>query len=365
MRAIAITPGKPGARLVERPEPKLQQADEIKLKVVQVGICGTDREEIAGGRALAPAGAHELVIGHEMIGRVVEVGAAVTRVHPSDHAVFTVRRPCGKCDNCGLGRNDMCQTGEYTERGIHGRDGYQAEFVVDREIHVTRVPEALVPAGVLLEPLSIVEKAIAESLRVQQLRNPVAAVTSQWFSGRRCLVAGLGPVGLLAALVLRLRGGEVFGLDILDAESARPAWLAAIGGRYLDGRQHPLQSKNYAGSMDMVVDASGFAALELELIRSLAPNAIFALTGIPGGDDKLSVAAAALLRQLVLENQVIVGSVNAARGHFEMAVDDLAAAEDRWPGHVATMITKRQTPEAFAAAARRAASGIKDVVAWE
>jgi len=372
MRAIAITPGTPGARLVERPEPQATQPDEVKLKVQRVGICGTDREELAGGRALAPQGSSELVIGHEMIGRVVDVGRAVTRVQPGDLAVFTVRRPCGHCANCAMERNDMCQSGDYTERGIHGRDGYQAEFVVDRERYVTPVAESLGAIGVLLEPLSIVEKAIAESLALQRLRNPEAAVTPGWFAGRRCLVAGLGPVGLLAALVLRLRGAEVCGLDILDPQSVRPAWLTALGGRYLDGSQHPLQSAALAHSMHLVLDASGFAALEFELITALAPNAVYALTGIPGGDPTLSVAGAALLRQLVLDNQLIVGSVNAARGHFQMAVDDLAAAQARWPGLLERMITRQYPPDQFVASvipsaspASPAAAGIKEVVVWD
>src|SRR6202050_3179072 len=225
MKAIAIVPGTPGSRIVDRTEPSVTAPDEIKVKIIRVGICGTDREEVSGGRADAPEGQKELVIGHEMFGQGVSVGSSVTRVKPGDYAVFTVRRGCGECACCLMNRADMCQTGRYRERGIRGLDGYQTEYVVDQEQYIVRVPAELEPVGVLMEPLSVVEKAIDETLRVQTLRCPDAATTPDWFHGRRCLVAGLGPVGLLAAMVLRLRGGEGFGLGGGCSNTARPKWL--------------------------------------------------------------------------------------------------------------------------------------------
>ena len=195
MKAIAIVPGTAGSRLVERPEPSITTQDEIKIRIIRVGICGTDREEVSGGRADAPDGQKELVIGHEMFGQVVGVGSSVARVKPGDYAVFTVRRGCGECASCMMNRADMCQTGRYRERGIRGLDGYQTEFVVDREQYIVQVPAELEPVGVLMEPLSVVEKAIDEALRVQTVRCPDAATIPDWLHGRRCLVAGLGPGG--------------------------------------------------------------------------------------------------------------------------------------------------------------------------
>jgi threonine dehydrogenase-like Zn-dependent dehydrogenase len=126
---------------------------------------------------------------------------------------------------------------------------------------------------------------------VQTLRRPDAATTPDWFHGRRCLVAGLGPVGLLASMVLLLRGGDVYGLDVVDANSARPQWLAAIGGRYLDGREVPAnQVEKKIGGMNFILDASGIAALEFNLLDALALNGIYALTGIPGGDRPLQIS---------------------------------------------------------------------------
>jgi threonine dehydrogenase-like Zn-dependent dehydrogenase len=366
LKAIAIVPGTAGAHLVERPEPAIAAPDEIKIRIIRVGICGTDREEVSGGRAQAPDGQKELVIGHEMFGQVVGVGSSVTRVKAGDHAVFTVRRGCGACPSCLMNRSDMCQTGKYRERGIRGLDGYQTEYAVDKEQYIVLVPAELEPVGVLMEPLSVVEKAIDESLRVQTLRRPDAATTPDWFHGRRCLVAGLGPVGLLAAMVLRLRGGEIYGLDVVDASSARPQWLAAVGGHYIDGREVPAdQVEKKIGGMDFILDATGIAELEFNLLDALALNGIYALTGIPGGDRPLRISGAELIRQLVLDNQVMLGSVNAARGHFQMAADDLAQAQLRWGGQIATLITHRYSPEQFAGLTdRHPSDAIKEVIEW-
>jgi threonine dehydrogenase-like Zn-dependent dehydrogenase len=366
MKAIAIVPGAAGSHLVERPEPSITAPNQVKMRVVRVGICGTDREEVTGGRAQAPDGQKELVIGHEMLGKVVEVGTAVTRVKAGDDAVFTVRRGCGQCAPCQMNRADMCRTGNYHERGIKGLDGYQTEFAVDQEQYVVRVPGELAPVGVLLEPLSIVEKAIDETLRLESQRCPDWAVTPDWLFGRRCLVAGIGPVGLLAALVLVLRGGAVYGLDVVDANTARPQWLEAIGGKYIDGRKVPAgRVEKVDGAMDLVVDATGIPALEFNLLDALALNGAYVLTGIPGGDRPLQIPGAQLVRQLVLNNQLMLGSVNAARGHFQMGVDDLAHAHRRWPGHAERLITHRHSPQEFVEMRdQHEAEVIKEVIEW-
>lgn len=118
MKAIAIVPGTTGSRIVDRPEPGITNSDEVKVKIKRVGICGTDREEVSGGRADAPEGQKELVIGHEMFGQVVEIGSSVSRVKVGDFAVFTVRRGCGQCPPCLMGRADMCQTGTASSRPL-------------------------------------------------------------------------------------------------------------------------------------------------------------------------------------------------------------------------------------------------------
>jgi threonine dehydrogenase-like Zn-dependent dehydrogenase len=366
MKSIAIVPGTPGARIVERAEPAVSAPDDVKIRIIRVGICGTDREELAGGRSQAPEGQKELVIGHEMFGQVVSAGSSVTRVKVGDYAVFTVRRRCAECVPCRMGRADMCQTGNYRERGIKGLDGFQSEFVVDQEQYIVQVPAGLESVGVLMEPLSIVEKAIEQVVRLQTVRSPEAATTPDWLFGRRCLVAGLGPVGLLAAMVLRLRGGEVYGLDVVDSPSARPAWLSGIGGHYVDGRQVPVdQVGKNIGLMDLVLDASGIPSLEFNLLDALALNGAYVLTGIPGGDRPLQIPGAELIRQLVLGNQLMLGSVNAARGHFQMGANDLEQAHLRWGAHLDGLITQHYAPEQFVGSAEQhEPDSIKQVVEW-
>ena len=366
MKAIAIVPGTKTVKLVDRPEPVVQEPDEIKLKVVRVGICGTDRDEVGGGRAQAPEGSQELVIGHEMLGQVVETGKAVTRVRPGDHAVFTVRRGCGQCTACAMNRSDMCHTGLYKERGIHGLDGYQTEYVVDREAYVVRVPETLEEVGVLCEPLSVAEKAIDEAVRLQTARLPDAQMSPNWLLGRRCLVAGLGPIGLLAALALHLRGADVYGLDIEDADSARPRWLKQFGGRYIDGREVPASKvDDRLGPMELIFEATGVASLEFNLLDALAPDGVYVLTGVPGGDRPLEIPGAQLIRQLVMGNQTMLGSVNASPGHFAMAVDDLVHAHARWGEQLTELITHRYPHEDFMAALHQHPDDeIKMVIEW-
>jgi threonine dehydrogenase-like Zn-dependent dehydrogenase len=265
-----------------------------------------------------------------------------------------------------MNRADMCQTGKYRERGIRGLDGYQTEYAVDQEQYLVRVPNELEPVGVLMEPLSVVEKAIDEALRIQIVRCPDAATTPDWFHRRRCLVAGLGPVGLLAAMVLRLRGGEVYGLDVVDANTARPKWLDGIGGTYIDGREVPAdQVEKKIGAMELVLDASGIAELEFNLLDALALNGVYVLTGIPGGDRPLQIPGAELVRQLVLDNQVMLGSVNAARGHFQMAADDLAQAHLRWGSLIAGLVTHRYSSDQFAGLMdHHQPDAIKEVIEW-
>ena len=366
MKAIALVPGTKNVHMINRPEPQIKEQDDIKLRVLSIGLCGTDREEAAGGRALAPEGRSELVIGHEMLGQVVAVGRDVRRVRPGDLAVFTVRRGCGRCLPCLMNRSDMCSTGGFTERGIWGRDGYQAEYVVDKEQYVVHLPPQLAPAGVLTEPASVVEKAIDEAVRLQSARLPDAAATPDWLHGRRCLVAGLGPIGLLGAMVLRLRGAEVYGLDIVEPDSARPKWLEHAGGRYVDGRKVAVEGVAEAiGPVDLILEAAGIASLDFNLLDALATNGVYVLTGIPGGDRPLQIPGAALMRQLVLKNQMILGSVNAGRDYFQMAVDDLTQADVHWKGLVEKLITHRYPVEDFARAfEEHPENEIKAVIEW-
>ena len=367
MKVLELKVGTKNLQINERPEPGIDSGDGVKLRVLRVGICGTDREEASGGRAKSPEGSDSLVIGHEMLGQVVGTGDDVERVRPGDYAVFTVRRGCNSCLPCKMERPDMCSTGNYRERGIWGLDGYHAEFVVDKESYIVKVPSALGLQGVLCEPLSVVEKALDEALKVQRSRLPDAPSTPDWLFGKNCMVVGLGPIGLLAAMVLRLRGAYVYGLDIVEKDSNRPKWLQIIGGTYIDGREvRPKQVDEKVGEMDMIVEAAGVASLDFNLLDALAPDGIMVLTGIPGDKRPFKFQGGEIATAMVLNNLALVGSVNASRDHFQLAVDDLEQATQRWGlSTLSSLITHSYTVEqAVERLGEHPSDTIKEVVEW-
>ncbi|MDB5022097.1 MAG: alcohol dehydrogenase [Pedobacter sp.] len=342
MKAIALEPGTTNVYLADVEEPQITAEDEVKIKVWQVGICGTDREEAGGGRADAPENKKELIIGHEMFGQVVEVGASVKAVMVGDYGVFTVRRGCGQCDACKSNRSDMCYTGEYTERGIKGADGFQCEYVVDKEQYLIPVPEQIKDYGVLTEPMSVAAKAIDEALNIQQARLKDIITTENWLEGKRVLVAGIGAIGLLAAFALRLKGAEVFGMDIVPEDSLRPQLLQAIGGQYINGNDIDVMDiDDVYGECDFIFESAGIAKLQINLIDGLGINGIYVTTGIPSGERPELIMAAEIIQQMVLKNQVVLGSVNASPEHYRMAVDYLKAAVDTWPEQMKQVITEK------------------------
>lgn len=362
MKALVVTPGRGLVKLVERPEPAIRSDREIKLQVIEVGICGTDRDEASGERGEAPAGQEELILGHEMLGRVVEAGRAVSGVHPGDYGLFTVRRECGRCAPCAEGRSDMCSSGQYRERGIKGIDGYQAEYVVDDEHYFVPVPAAIARFAVLTEPMSVAEKALEYAARIRAVRLPGDGRAANDLSGTTALVAGLGAVGILTAVALALRGAAVHGLDIVERTNLRATILERLGGLYLRGDDR--STGRHSGRFDLIFDASGVAPLELRLFDFLAPNGLYAILGIPEGDRKIELDAASIIRGVVLQNQVMLGSVNASAAHFRAAIDDLEAADQRWPGTLESIISERVPVAECRRALQRSPDEIKTVVEW-
>ncbi|MDO6392238.1 glucose 1-dehydrogenase [Pontibacter sp. BT731] len=366
MKAIVLIPGTTTVCLNDRTEPQISADDEVIIKVWQVGICGTDREEASGGRATAPANRQELIIGHEVFGLVEKVGKAVKKVRPGDFGVFTVRRGCGNCLACLNDRSDMCYTGNYTERGIKGADGFQAEYVVDQEQYLVKVPETITHLGVLTEPMSVAAKAIDEALGLQKSRLRDIMEQESWLQGKKTVVAGIGAIGLLAAFVLRLKGADVVGLDIVEEDSLRPQILKQIGGKYINGKHvKAADLDSRLGQIDLIFEATGIAELQVQLIQALGINGIYILTGIPEGTRQLLNLTGDLMKQIVLKNQILLGSVNASYAHYEMAVDLLAQAHEKYPEVISRFITDRIPFSDFQTALRKhSPDEIKVVVEW-
>lgn len=366
MKAIILHPGTTNVELKDWPEPFIQNPDEIKAKVMFVGICGTDREETTGGRADAPAEEKELIIGHEMIGQIIEIGKDVKTVKPGDCVVFTVRRGCGACIPCNNFRSDMCLTGNYTERGIKGRHGFQSQFVVEKECYAIKVPNSIKDIGVLAEPMSVVEKAIDEAGLIQKARYVSLANNPNWLEGKTAVIAGLGPIGLLAGVILALRGAKIIGLDIVDPNSSRAQLFKQLGGIYVNDKTMNLENfkKDYP-NVDVIVDAAGIAKLDFDLLDLLGINGVFVLTGVPGDQRLVDIDGAHLMRQLVLKNQVMVGSVNASIEHFRTGIADLEAASKKWPGLMEKFISQRYPYQQYDEALHHhTPDETKVVIAW-
>ena len=361
MKAIAIIPHTKTVQLIDLPEPKLETPTQVKVKVLEVGVCGTDREEVSGGRADAPIGEKMLVIGHEVLGEVVQVGANVKSVKPKDLVVIMVRRPCSECAMCKKGCSDMCESGKYTERGIKQRHGFHAEFVVDEEKYVILAPPSLKGSAVLTEPTTVVEKAIDHACRLQVARLPVDPDPKRWLAGKKVLVAGLGPIGLLASMVLRLRGAHVVGIDVVAPHTLRPKLLEAMGGKYVVAKEENARGQKF----DMILEAAGVPKLDFALTQFLGTNGIYVLTGVAADGPPLSVDAGRMMRDLVLENQIMFGSVNAGVAHFKQAVLDLESAEKKWNGVIQQLITSRTPHAQFQDVfQKRNPDEIKAVIAW-
>ncbi len=355
MKAIVVTPMQPGSgRLAEVPDPQPRDG-EVLVQVQQVGLDGTDAEILEGQYGEAPPGDDYLIIGHESLGRVEKIMGSATGLSPGDRVVAIVRRPDPvPCRNCAAGEWDMCLNGQYTERGIKGRHGFLAEFYTESPDFLVTVPAEIAPVAVLLEPLSIVEKAIEQMKRIQ---------SRLVWRPERAVVLGAGPIGLLAGMLLRLEEIEVHFYDTTE-RGIKSDLAEATGANYIWAGERKLSHELAAeiGTVDIVMEATGFSPLAFDAMDMVAPNGIVCLTGVSGGSRKLEVSADHLNLEMVLSNKVVFGTVNANRRHFESGVRHLQEIEARWPGHLSRMITRRLPLTDFARAFERSSGHVKSIV---
>ena len=367
MKAIAVAPGSKKLETIDLPRPRLRGPSDVLVRVLDVGVCGTDREICAFEYGTPPAGAKHLVIGHESLGEVVEVGPEVTRVRPGDLVVPMVRRPCDvpECRACRESRQDFCYTGEFRERGIKEAHGFMTELVADDERYMNVVPRALRDVGVLAEPLTIAEKALRQIDEVQarlpwmcrhELGKPAAYC-------HRAVVLGAGPVGLLGAMALAATGFAVTVYSRERAPNPKAVLVESFGARYVSSEEAtPEQLAARVGNIDVVYEASGASAVSFELMRVLGTNGIFVFTGVPGRKAPISLDADFLMKRMVLQNQVLFGTVNADRGAFENAIRHLEEFDARWPEALRALITGRFPASAYEGLLTGRASGIKNVI---
>src|SRR5881296_203717 len=346
MKAIAVFPGRREVKLIEQEPPTLRAPTDVRLRMLDVGVCGTDREICAFQYGTPPAGSEYLVIGHESLGEVAEVGSAVSRVKPGDLVITMVRRPClhEDCMACRAGRQDFCFTGDFSERGIKGLHGFMAEMVVDDERYMRVVPRALRDVAVLVEPLTIAEKALIQLDQVQQ-RLPWACALGAGQARQTChraVVIGAGPVGLLGAMALVARGFDTSVYSRELAPNPKADLVGSIGAHYFSAQDTSLERlAEQVGNIDLVYEATGASAIAFQMMEVIGTNGIFVFTGVPGRKAPIEVDTDTIMRNLVLQNQVVFGTVNAGPEAFEAAIRDLTVFQQRWPAAVRALITGR------------------------
>jgi len=335
MKAIAVVPGRPNSvHLADLAKPSLSDIPGgrgVLVKVLRVGVDGTDKEINAAEYGAAPSGYGFLVIGHEGFGQVEEVGPNVSFIRPGDFVVATVRRP-GKSIYDTIGLQDMTTDTEYFERGINLRHGYLTEHYVEDEEFVVKIPQGLREVGVLLEPMTVAQKGITQAFEIQR--------RMKVWRPRTAAVMGSGTLGLLATLVLRLRGIEVTTFGRTPRPYLNADLLDAIGARYVNTAEQPiLDASRERGAFDLIFEGTGSSAVVFESMQVLARNGVLILTSITGGNQRLDVPADRINLEFVLGNKVMVGSVNASRENFETGVRDMSQAEAEYPGWLRRLLT--------------------------
>jgi glucose 1-dehydrogenase len=336
MKAITVTPGIPGsAELRDIPHPSVSDIPDgrgVLVRVLRVGLDGTDREINAGEYGVAPEGFDFLVLGHESFGIVEEVGSAVSEFRPGDFVVARVRRAGGSFYD-RIGMPDMTTDEQYFEHGISRVHGFLTERYVEDPEYLIRIPSGLREVAVLLEPTSIVEKGILQAYEIQR--------RLKVWRPRRAAVLGAGTIGLLATMALRTRGLEVATMGLEEGPYLNSDLVEALGATYVatKGRTIPQIEADH-GQFDLIFEATGFSPIVFEaMCLLLGKNGVIVLSSVTGGSRRVDIPADSINLDFVLGNKVMVGTVNANREHFEAGVRDLAIAEAQFPGWLERLLT--------------------------
>ena len=344
MKALRVTPLKAGSAGLEQVDEPPESDGEVLVETVAIGICGTDADIVAGLYGWAPPGRDRLVLGHESLGRVLEAPAG-SGVEKGDLVVGIVRRPDPvPCINCAVDEWDFCRNGRYTERGIKEHDGYCSERYRITPEFVVKIDPGLDMRGVLLEPTTVVAKAWEQVDRI--------GGRAKW-EPHRAIVTGAGPVGLLAAMIARQRGMDTTVIDVVT-DGPKPELVEALGATY-----HKGTIESVGDAPDVVIECTGVDSLVFDAMEHLGPNGVLCLTGISSGGRSIGIDAGLLNKTMVLENETVVGSVNANRRHYEAGAAALAKAD---PGWLDRVISRRVPLDDWQQALDRSPNDVKVVI---
>jgi threonine dehydrogenase-like Zn-dependent dehydrogenase len=344
VKAITVVPGKAGSASLEHFDEPAEPEGSVLVETIAVGICGTDAEIASGAYGWAPEGHERLVLGHESIGRVLEAPAG-SGLSAGDFVVGIVRRPDPvPCYNCAVGEWDFCRNGQYTEHGIKSLDGFMRERYRADPDALVKVDSGLGELGVLLEPTSVVAKAWEQAERVGS--------RATW-RPKTAVVAGAGPIGLLAALIGVQKGLDVHVFDQM-VEGLKPDLVRELGGTYHTG---PIEAA--VQSPDVIIECTGVPSLVFDAIEHVGSGGVVCLTGVSPTGRNLAIDAGLVNRSMVLANEAVVGSVNANRRHYEAAAAALAGAESSW---LAKLVTRKVPIDDFPDALAHQAEDVKVVL---
>jgi len=351
MKAGVVTPGQKGKARVIKIDSPLPKQGQILVKVLEVGIDGTDMEISRGQYGESPPGQDFLILGHEAIGTVITSGSADFK--KGDLVVPLVRRP-DNCINCRRGQFDMCLEGNYRECGIRGEHGFLREYLAEDPSFLAKVPQNLRQVAVLTEPMSIATKGLRQALELHhRTANPI----------QKALVLGAGSLGLLATAFLRLHNLNSYTLDIVPKSSPKAQLVAALGSTYLDGNEHRIDEvPEKFGNLDLIVEATGNSTVAFQAMSALGRNGVLCLMGVSTGEKALQIDAGCLNTQMVLGNKLVFGTVSSNRSHFEGAIRLLGQIEQHWPGWLTRLITQRLKLEDFERALHPSPEGIKTLI---
>lgn len=368
MKGVGVVPKQKELRVIDHPEQGIETPGQLRIRTLEVGICGTDREICTFAYGQPPRGEDYLILGHECLGEVVEVGAGVQGFKPGDLVVPSVRRPCNdpNCVPCREGRQDFCETWNFTERGINQRHGFMTEEFVEDQAYLTPVPQELRDVAVMAEPLTVAEKGLAQAWQVQQ-RVPGWEHDGRDGKGRghgrTAVVLGAGPIGLLGVMKLLIEGFHVLVYSRSPKPNFKADIAAQIGVEYISAQEASTQElAKRAGNIDLVYEAVGEAHVSFDVAGVLGVNGVYIFTGIPAQKPPIPIFADTLMRNIVLKNQALIGTVNASPQAFSDAIRDLGEFRKRWPKALGSLITGRHAINDYRDLLVGKARGIKNVI---
>jgi threonine dehydrogenase-like Zn-dependent dehydrogenase len=351
MKAITTIPGSKNSvqiTEIDEPRPKL---NEVLIRISRLGIDGTDRDINAGFYGAPPEGENFLVVGHEALGTVESLGTEVSGFESGDLVVPTVRRSCPEnCVNCRNSQSDMCLTGHYFEHGIYKLHGFASELAVTDASYLVKIPQDLADVAVLLEPTSIVEKALHQIYQIQSrlIWEPATA-----------LMLGAGPIGQLGTMLLRLKGLEVFTMARRPRDDLKAQLVEATGAKYINAKETSLDSLGM--SFDIIIEGTGSAPVAINAVQHLGTNGVLCCLGVYGPSE-LTFEAGDLLREIVLRNKVVFGSVNANKRYFEMGLTDLQRIKEKFGSILPKLFTSILKPADYKKAFDAQSEDIKAVI---